>query len=127
MLCEAYEQRGRSDLADCVRNGRKYQRLEYVIGNVILFMYAGSSFGDAVLLGMLNGLVEAFQGDKAWPLPNTREAWFEWALSRHSDDPGLPEIMVLEETSALYRSRWRPDENSVSDEDAADELKNLCP
>jgi hypothetical protein len=128
MLCEAYEQRGRSDLADCVRNGRKYQRLEYVIGNVILFMYAGGgSFGDATLLGMLNGLVDAFQGDKAGPLPETREAWFEWALSRHSDDPGLPEIMVLEETSALYRSKWSPDENSESDEDAADDVEESVP
>jgi len=127
MLCEAYERRGRADLAQCVKEGRKYQRLEYVLGNFTLFSFAGSSNGDAILLGMLNGLVDALQVAKAGPLPTTREAWFEWALSRHSDDPGLPEIMVLEETSALYRSNWRPDEYSVSDEDAADAVEESVP
>jgi hypothetical protein len=127
MLCEAYERRGRADLAQCVKEGRKYQRLEYVLGNITLFMFAGSSNGDATLLGMLNGLVDAFQGYKTGSLPETREAWFEWALSQHSDDPGLPEIMILEETSDLYRSKWSPDENSVSDEDAADDVEESVP
>jgi hypothetical protein len=102
MLCEAYEQRGRTDLADCVRGGRKYQRFDYVIGNVMLFMYEGTVCGQ-YLVGVLNVMVEAFLGDKAGVLPTSSEGWVEWALARHADDPGLGEIMELEGKSKLYR------------------------
>jgi len=100
MLCKAYEQRGRDDLADCVKNGRKFQRLEYVIGNVLLFMYRGRT--DPWLVGTLNGMVEAFLGEKAGPLPTSSEDWTEWALARHANDPGLGEIMKLEGEKELY-------------------------
>ena len=102
MLCEAYKQRGRTDLADCVRNGRKFQRLEYVIGNVVLFMYQGTVC-DPFLTGVLEGMVKAFLGDEAGTLPTSSEGWTEWALARHADDPGLGEIMELEGKSKLYR------------------------
>lgn len=125
MLCEAYERRGRSDLADCVKSGRRYQRLEYVIGNITLFMYAGGKFGDPCLLGILNGLVDAFQGDKAGPLPSSREAWFQWALARYIDDPGLPDVMALEEISALYRPKECPEELSASEEESVDRVAQL--
>jgi hypothetical protein len=104
MLCEEYERRARPDLADCVKKGRKYQRLEYVVGNVILFHYAGSK-GEPWLMGILNGMVDSFLGPKAGPLPEAAEEWVEWALARHSDVPGLPEVMELESKSKLFLSQ----------------------
>jgi len=122
MLCEAYEQRGRTDLADCVRLGRKYQRLEYIVGNILLFMYDGPT-GEPYLVGMLNGLVDAFRGSENGPLPRTKSEWIEWALEQHASDPGMSEIMASEETSALYRSKVVADETTVSDEDVEGEVK----
>jgi hypothetical protein len=128
MLCEAYEQRGRSDLADCVRNGRKYQRLEYVIGNVILFLYAGGgSFGDATLLGMLNGLVDAFQGDKAGPLPETREPGSSGPCLNTAMTQDCPRlwywkrpVLCIEPSGARTRIRYRTKTLQMTS-------KNLCP
>lgn len=102
MLCEVYERRGRSDLADCVRSGRRYQRLEHLLGEPGFLDY-DSPISTPWLLGALNGMVTAFLGDQAGPLPNTREDWIQWALARHSDDPGLPEVMELDTKEALSR------------------------
>ena len=107
MLCAAYERRGRSDLAQCVKTGRKYQRLEGVVGNLRLFSCCDGPTGDPWVLGMLNGLVDAFQGSNEDSLPKTRDAWIEWAYSRHSKDPGLPRIMELEKISVIYQVKYR--------------------
>jgi hypothetical protein len=113
MLCEAYDRRGRLDLSHCVRSGRKYQRLEYLLGSQGMFLYDGPT-GLKWLLGWLNAMVDSFLGEKAGPLPTSREAWIEWALAQHSDNPGLPEIMELEGDSALYRPQpWSPKSTAI--------------
>lgn len=109
MLCEAYERRGRSDLAECVKTGRKYQRLEGVVSNLRLFLAYNGPNGDPLIIGMLNGLVDAFERPIADSLPKSRDEWIQWAYSRHSDDPGLPRIMELEKTSIIYRSHHNSD------------------
>ena len=119
MLCEAYKQKGRTDLADCVRNGRKFQRLEYVIGNVVLFMYQGTVCGP-FLLGVLNGMVKAFLGDEAGVSPTSSEGWTEWALARHADDPGLSDVMELEGRSKLYRPSLPSHPHSESEADGVE-------
>lgn len=85
-----------------------------------MFLYDGPN-GSKWLLGWLNGMVDSFLGDQAAPLPTSREAWIEWALAQHSDDPGLPEIMELEGKSALYRYRsWSPKPAAVESAVEAD-------
>jgi hypothetical protein len=65
-------------------------------------MYDGPIVGP-YLIGILNGMVDAFLGDQSGSLPTTVHAWVEWALARYPGDPGLPEIMELEGKNELYR------------------------
>jgi len=82
LLIEAYDRLGRPDLAECVRRGRKYQRMNEVLGG-------------RPDLAQLNGLSEAFLGDKAGEPSKTLDAWKERAMERYGGDEGSKRVMRL--------------------------------
>jgi hypothetical protein len=69
LLIDEYEKRGRPDLADCIRSGRKYNRLNHVLGSEFVLV-------------RVNAMTEAFLGEEAGILPQTDIAWREWALGK---------------------------------------------
>jgi hypothetical protein len=78
MLIEAYRQQGRDDLAECVINGKKYQRLFDVMG-------------QAVELVNINAMTEAFLGGDC-ELPKTMEEWKAWALRKYEGEQILVDV-----------------------------------
>lgn len=102
LLCKAYEARGRQDLSDCVKNGRVYQRLRY-----ILHCSDFVSLPDSTVLGTLNGLASAI--DPSIRLPSSIVEWEEQAMKRHHSDPDLPEVTELDHRlKAIKRPEWPP-------------------
>jgi hypothetical protein len=98
LLCEAYVRLERPDLAECVRSGRRYQRLH----DILFFWYP--YFGEARTLGQLTGLTRAFEGeDKA--LPTTLLEWIEWAKEKHTGNPDLDFVVGLDEQFRRLRHR----------------------
>lgn len=91
LLCAAYEKRGRTDLADCVRSGRKYHRLQQIIYDQRLFQFDDNER----ILGAFNGLTEAMTESRE-PVSSTLEEWQRSAMSRHRDDLHLAEVIELE-------------------------------
>lgn len=64
-----------------MKGGRIYQRLKDVVG-------------QKPELHSLNGLRNAFLGDKAGPPAATIEEWCELAKERYKDDEGLVRVML---------------------------------
>ncbi|KAK8865629.1 hypothetical protein IAR55_000774 [Kwoniella newhampshirensis] len=83
LLIDIHEAKGRPDLADCVRNGRVYQRL---LDN----MRDDDLFGPD--LHRINALRDAFLGDKAGKPFGTIEEWKEYNMSKYGDDPRIADI-----------------------------------
>ena len=79
-LAEVYDGLGRPDLAECVRGGKKYQRLF-------------GSMASAPQLKELQALRNAFTGEigKA----ESMEDWCVEAKERYKDDEGLKRVMVM--------------------------------
>jgi hypothetical protein len=100
-LCEIYERRNRHDLAQCVKNGRLYQRLENFIGNENA-LASTAPIAAPYLIGFLNGMIKAFLGDNAADDFDTTSDWVSWAMERHRDDPFLPMVRKLEGKSDMY-------------------------
>lgn len=99
---------GRSDMADAVAGGRKYQRLEWA-------MYGASTFEGAV------GLRLAFNPDAQ--VPNSKKEWIEEAMAKYADDEGL-KVVVAE--WAVEKPKWeaekkkrKAEEKKKEDEAAA--------
>jgi len=91
LLCEVYEEMGRSDLADCVKKGRIYHRLIEATD-----AWDPTSLNDKQMLAILNGATDAFLGDQAGELPKTMDEWVKQAMLEFKDDPDLPAILELE-------------------------------
>lgn len=89
MLCEAYERRGRQDLSDCVKIGRAYHRLRYILhcGDFV-------NLPDSNVLGGLNGLTSSI--DPTAVLPVSLAQWEQEASERHLSNPDLTHVMALE-------------------------------
>ncbi|KAK8000591.1 hypothetical protein PG990_013191 [Apiospora arundinis] len=77
-----YEDRGRPDLARCVREGRKIQRLAFATDNL--------NGGERDAIGLFGGLRSAFDpgDDLDW------EAWKKAALERYKDDQVLQGLLA---------------------------------
>lgn len=105
MLCEAYEQRGRNDLAECVRNGRVYQRLRYILhcGDFV-------TLPDSNVLGGLNGLTSAINPTAV--LPSSLTQWEEQAMKQHSANPDLTSVMELDARLKITRQPAQPEATS---------------
>jgi hypothetical protein len=89
LLCEAYERLGRADLAECVRNGRIFHRLDDITG------YWDSTWGEECTLGRLNGLTRAFRGEDSQSLKTVAE-WIKWAAGKHSKAEGFDTIVAID-------------------------------
>ena len=98
LLCEAYEHLERPDLAECVRGGRRYQRL-----HDILFHW-DPYYGEASALGQITGLTRAFEGEDK-DLPTTLGGWIEWAKEMYKGNPDLELIIDLDEQFRKLRHR----------------------
>ena len=97
-MIEAYRRLGRDDLAGCVAQGKKFQRLRSQI--------LEKGIPDVrVLNATRRAILE--QEDGIEGEPQSREEWFKVALARYQDDPG---VKVLEErAAALLRGRLDAD------------------
>ena len=82
-----FADRGRQDLADLVRNGRRFQRFT--------FFLAGASKEQEDFKALFYGLRAAFKqkGD----IPCTHREWRLRALQRYASDDGLREVLKREE------------------------------
>lgn len=83
LLIETHERMGRPDLADCVRNGRIYQRL-------MESMRDDDPFNPR--LHHINALRDAFLGDKAGKPFETIEEWKAAKMRDYGDDDRIREI-----------------------------------
>nr|XP_031859378.1 uncharacterized protein CI109_005219 [Kwoniella shandongensis]KAA5526450.1 hypothetical protein CI109_005219 [Kwoniella shandongensis] len=83
ILIGAHESMGRPDLADCVRNGRIYQRLMESIRD-------DDPFGPH--LHRINALREAFLGEQAGKPYNSIDEWRTAKLHEYRDDKRIGEI-----------------------------------
>jgi hypothetical protein len=97
LLCEVYEEMGRSDLAECVKKGRIYHRLIEATD-----AWDPTSLTDKQMLAILNGVTDAFLGDQAGELPKTMDDWVKQAKLEFKDDPDLPAILELEEKAKPF-------------------------
>ncbi|WWD08812.1 hypothetical protein V865_006925 [Kwoniella europaea PYCC6329] len=79
-LIEAYQSLGRDDLADCVKNGRKYQRLIYFLK----CMFINVLEVNAIRKAFLKIPDEVDDG-----MPKTEEEWVEKMLIKWQEDEGL--------------------------------------
>lgn len=100
-LCEAYQNQGRPDLADCVRGGRRYQRLDHLLFNWVPY------WGEKEAVGSLNALRKAFIDDDTH-LPKTLPEWVKWAKGMQEGDPELAAVVELDEKCRRLRHR-RPE------------------
>jgi len=80
MLIAEYERRDRLDLAECVRNGRKYHRLFDVLG-------------QNINLVNINALTDSFLGEGQVDFPKTLEDWKFWAVEKYEGNEGLRDVM----------------------------------
>ncbi|WVF66851.1 hypothetical protein IAT40_001593 [Kwoniella sp. CBS 6097] len=83
-LVQAYVDQGRLDLAECVRNGRKYHRL------------TGFMRDMTTNIQTLNATRRAFLGqpDDHPGQPNTREEWLALKKEEFKDDEGLKRLLA---------------------------------
>ncbi|WVQ96994.1 hypothetical protein IAU59_004103 [Kwoniella sp. CBS 9459] len=79
-LIEIYEREGRVDLADCVRNGRLYQRLSRIGQYDVI--YDKKAFRQ--VLGPMNG---------GFNPPKDNKEWKEAMLERYKDNEGLKQVI----------------------------------
>lgn len=80
MLCQALTSLGGLDLAGAVANGRKYHRLEDLLGGLV------PEYEGAV------GLRLAFNPNAA--VPSSKEEWIKEALAKYAEEEDLQRIMV---------------------------------
>lgn len=80
---DAYERLGRPDLANLVRNGKKFQRLSFLLS------------GQEVDVVDLNGIRKAFLdlADDVEGLPTCMDEWIEASVERYSQDEGVKQIL----------------------------------
>ncbi|WVO17988.1 hypothetical protein L204_105686 [Cryptococcus depauperatus] len=99
-LIEAYRDLGRSDLADHVRNGRKYHRLFDVL------------FREYVTLTTLNALRRAFLGlpDGRQGLPQTLKEWIQEAKTNYAEDQNL--AIMLQRSDEFSKNSKQNTSNS---------------
>lgn len=93
-LIEAYESLGRPDLADCIRHGKKYQRLQ-----LLRFGHGGASWQQMVATR------RAFLGlpDDAPGMPATEEEWRAMVIGKHPDDEDLHRLVEEEKATAFSK------------------------
>jgi hypothetical protein len=120
LLCEAYEALGRTDLADCVRGGRIFHRLE-----AITACWRPSVLGQPAVLDLLNSLTEAFLGSDCIPLPKTLDQWMTEALAAHANDPDFPLIMAMHEEAKLWQVTRASYDNNPFKVSSGSELNDL--
>lgn len=75
ILCDVYACRGRSDLAECVKNGRIYQRLRDLIGQSNVISSPKSRLHSALV-----GLAGAMTRQNPSTLPYSLHEWESIAL-----------------------------------------------
>jgi hypothetical protein len=98
LLSEAYEHLGRSDLAECIRGGRRYHRLADIL------LHWDPCLGEKRALGQLTGLTRAFEGEDK-NLPTTLGDWVDWAKETHKGESDLELIIDLDEQFRRLRHR----------------------
>jgi hypothetical protein len=98
LLAETYEQLERPDLAECVRGGRRYHRLDSIL--TLLLPY----HGEEMTLGHLTSLTRAFLGEET-PLPDKLDDWIVWAKGFHNGNPDLEAVSILDEQIRAIRLR----------------------
>lgn len=81
-LLEIFTAAGRNDLADALKRCRKYHKLKVTVG-------CGSKYLD---IDHIWGLRQAFLGDDAGDMPESREAWVAVRTEELKDDPLLQKI-----------------------------------
>ncbi|WVQ62804.1 uncharacterized protein L199_000953 [Kwoniella botswanensis] len=79
-LIEAYQSLGRDDLADCVKNGRKYQRLIY---------FLKCMFTNVLELNAIRKAFLKIPDEVDDDMPKTEEEWVEKMLIKWQEDEGL--------------------------------------
>lgn len=114
ILCEAYEELDRLDLAACIRGGRKFHRL-----HAITCCWRPSALGEAGVLGLLNGLTDAF-AVKPDQLPGTLDEWLGQAMIANANDPDLSLMVQRNEDAKIWqKQRTLYDNNPFIRTDAA--------
>nr|XP_031859380.1 uncharacterized protein CI109_005221 [Kwoniella shandongensis]KAA5526452.1 hypothetical protein CI109_005221 [Kwoniella shandongensis] len=109
LLIEAHERAGRSDLADCVRNGRLYQRLEWIL-------FPRHPFAP-VRVTDLNGIYDAFSGDdkegEKGPLFGSFEDWRQIMLDKYEDDKRLKVLVGRGKAKAARAEKEAKQETEI--------------
>ena len=114
LLSEAYDAIDRPDLSDCVRNGRRFHRLDDIISRWVPY------FGEERALNQLNSLTRAFMGESV-EVPSNLSDWMSWAKHMNRGNPDLDVITKLDDHTRQLRHR-RP-ENKACESLVFDELK----
>lgn len=93
-LMEAYRRMGRYDLAECVKQGKKFQRLRSQI-----------LVKDTPDVGILNATRSAFLGEEreVTDKPQSRQEWVKTALHRYKDDQGIAELLSRQGSGHIAR------------------------
>lgn len=92
LLVSAYERLNRPDLADCVRKGRIYNRLNSMIGYEPLFYE-------------INALTRAAYGEDATEtIFDSKTSWIAAAKERYSDNEVLQRLILADEGKAEARA-----------------------
>jgi len=94
MLADSYVELGRPDLAEFVRNGKKYQRLDQLT-KIWLQPWEALNAARRAVLGM--------DEDEAPGQPQGWDAWIDAAKERYSDDAGLKALLGAERASRLQK------------------------
>jgi len=98
LLCEAYIRLDRPDLAQCVRGGRRYQRLHNILSKWDPY------YGEAEALGQLTSLTRAFEGEHS-KFPDTLPNWIQWAKEMNKGNPDLEIVIGLDYQFRKLRHR----------------------
>lgn len=111
-LRNAYIALDRPDLAACVSNARIHQRLELVIGYVMLNKHDNRCWLN--LMGRLDCLTWTLRGDDPEGFPGSPGKLVERLLHRHSSDPHMEAVIRFEEEFGTSRvpAQTSPDMDS---------------
>jgi hypothetical protein len=99
-LCEAYERRGRDDLAHCVKNARAYQLLDSYMGTDF-YTYEDDLRG--YFLGHFHAMQRTLDPNCRLDTSTSISQWISQMTTKHEGDEGLAVVKELDRQS--YKAR----------------------
>ena len=103
-LCEAYERRGRQDLADCVKNARVYQLLDSYLGTDF---YTYEDNLRRYFLGHFHAMQRTLDPSCTLDTSTSIPRWISQMTKKHEGDEGLTVVKEMDRQSHKARMHSR--------------------